>query len=185
MTDYFPTTNIQSTLPVNDFSSWHLAKSQTFTVVSSEQEQNFRSVLQKLLQIPDPTLETLLTTPTLKSEKYLPQIPHWFFVSRIVGLDIIHIILPIPSKSPIKSTNINNQINQIYSFHYKRWFCRIVRKPVRKINYFQKKVIRESNYFIEPPSSPVTIQFSLWLHTIDLTACSWACTNYKSELSFA
>lgn len=39
-----------ATLPVNDFSSWHLAKSQTFTVLSSEQEQNFKSVLEKLFQ---------------------------------------------------------------------------------------------------------------------------------------
>jgi len=37
-------------LPVNDFSSWHLAKSQTFTVLSSEQEQNFKSVLEKLFE---------------------------------------------------------------------------------------------------------------------------------------
>lgn len=38
-----------ATLPVKDLSSWHLAKSQTLTVVSSEQEQNFKSVLEKLL----------------------------------------------------------------------------------------------------------------------------------------
>lgn len=38
----------QSTLPVNVRSSWQRAKSQTLTVVSSEQEQNFKSVLQKL-----------------------------------------------------------------------------------------------------------------------------------------
>lgn len=39
------------TLPDNERSSWHLAKSQTLTVVSSEQEQNFKSVLQKLLRM--------------------------------------------------------------------------------------------------------------------------------------
>jgi hypothetical protein len=39
-----------ATLPVNDFSSWHLAKSQTLTVLSSEQEQNFKSVLEKLFE---------------------------------------------------------------------------------------------------------------------------------------
>ena len=36
------------TLPVSEISSWHLAKSHTLTVVSSEHEQNFKSVLQKL-----------------------------------------------------------------------------------------------------------------------------------------
>lgn len=35
-------------LPVNDLSSWQRAKSHTLTVVSSEHEQNFRSVLEKL-----------------------------------------------------------------------------------------------------------------------------------------
>ena len=40
----------QSTLPVNVRSSWHRAKSQILTEVSSEQEQNFKSVLQKLLK---------------------------------------------------------------------------------------------------------------------------------------
>lgn len=40
----------RSTLPVNERSSWHRAKSQTLTVVSSEQEQNFKSVLQKLFK---------------------------------------------------------------------------------------------------------------------------------------
>lgn len=38
-------------------------------------------------------------------------------------------------------------------------------------------------YLILPPWSPVIIQLSLWLHTIVLTAVSWACsstvTNYK------
>lgn len=38
------------TLPDNELSSWHLAKSHTLTVVSSEQEQNFKSVLQKLFK---------------------------------------------------------------------------------------------------------------------------------------
>lgn len=37
------------TLPDKERSSWQRAKSQTLTVVSSEQEQNFKSVLQKLL----------------------------------------------------------------------------------------------------------------------------------------
>lgn len=36
--------------------------------------------------------------------------------------------------------------------------------------------IREHMYFIEPPSSPETIQLSLWLHTIDRIAWSWAYT---------
>lgn len=38
------------TLPDSERSSWHRAKSQTLTVVSSEQEQNFKSVLQKLFK---------------------------------------------------------------------------------------------------------------------------------------
>lgn len=37
------------TLPDKERSSWQRAKSQILTVVSSEHEQNFKSVLQKLL----------------------------------------------------------------------------------------------------------------------------------------
>lgn len=37
-------------VPANDLSSWQRAKSHTLTVVSSEQEQNLRSVLEKLKQ---------------------------------------------------------------------------------------------------------------------------------------
>lgn len=42
--------SFQGTLPDNERSSWHRAKSQTLTVVSSEQEQNFKSVRQKLMK---------------------------------------------------------------------------------------------------------------------------------------
>jgi hypothetical protein len=34
-----------------------------------------------------------------------------------------------------------------------------------------------STNLIQPPSSPVTIQFSLWLHIIDRTARSCACLS--------
>lgn len=34
--------------------------------------------------------------------------------------------------------------------------------------------IIKGTYLIEPPSSPLTIQFSLWLQTMDLIAWSWA-----------
>ena len=42
--------SFQGTLPDSERSSWHRAKSQTLTVVSSEQEQNFKSVRQKLVK---------------------------------------------------------------------------------------------------------------------------------------
>lgn len=42
--------SVKMFVPANDLSSWQRAKSHTLTVVSSEQEQNLRSVLEKLKQ---------------------------------------------------------------------------------------------------------------------------------------
>lgn len=90
--------NLQQ-LPVNDLSSWHLAKSQTLTVVSSEQEQNFKSVLEKLwkkMNLEQIRLECHKDYG--KQPQIVPQVTNRFFVSRLVCLHIVHIVLPIPTQ---------------------------------------------------------------------------------------
>lgn len=63
-------------------------------------------------------------------------------MSRFIGLHVIHVVLPIPNKHPNKQKHFSHN-------------------GILKKNVEQEVLQMIDAYFIEPPSSPVTIQFSL------------------------
>lgn len=98
-------------------------------------------------------------------------------MSRFVGFNIVHVVLPIPKKM---------QHIQILLITYVHLTTKICINKYMQYKVYKKphKYIKICIYFIAPPSSPETIQLSLWLQTMDLIAWSCACMCFKIHLWF-